>query len=96
SSIYIDYLLLNRPIMFIAEDVEEYKQKRGIIFNDYDYVICGPKIFTEGMFKKEMLMLLSDPGYFKEQREEKIKIFHTVRSNFCQSLLDEIYRGKRK
>lgn len=96
SSIYIDYLLLNRPIMFIADDVEEYKQKRGIIFNDYDYVICGPKIFTEGMFKKEMLMLLSDPGYFKEQREEKIKIFHTVRSNFCQSLLDEIYRGKRK
>ena len=90
SSIYIDYLLLGRPIMFVADDVEEYKKRRGIIFDDYDFVICGPKIFTEARFKKEILILLSDPGYFREERKEKLKIFHEIKSNFCKSLLNEI------
>jgi len=94
SSIYVDYLLLGRPVMFVADDIEEYKKSRGIIFNNYDFVICGPKIFTETMFKKEMLRLLSDPGYFKKERDEKTKIFHEAKSNFCQSLLNEIRKDK--
>lgn len=41
SSIHYEYALLNRPIVFFAYDVEEYKEKRGII-GDYTKEIPGP------------------------------------------------------
>lgn len=94
SSIYIDYLLLERPLMFIADDIEEYNHRRGIMFNDYDFFACGPKVSTESIFRKEILMLLSNAKYYKKEREERIKIFHQIRSNFCKSVLREIQKGK--
>ena len=46
------------------------------------------------MFKKEILMLLSNPEYYKKEREERIKIFHQTRSNFYLYILNEIQKGK--
>ena len=36
SSIYFDYLLLNRPIIFHMPDLEEYQKKRGFILDPLD------------------------------------------------------------
>ncbi len=39
SSVYLDYLVLNRPICFAIPDVEEYSNKRGFVFdNPLDYM----------------------------------------------------------
>lgn len=44
SSVYFDFLLLNRPIIFSAFDLDEYeKYDRGFYFN-YDKITPGPKI----------------------------------------------------
>ncbi len=92
SSIYIDYLLLNRPVMFIVDDLEEYRSKRGIIFDDYDFFTPGPKVKTTEKFKEEILTLLSDKNYFKEERQEKVKLFHQIKRNFCKCMADEILK----
>jgi len=42
SSIYFDYLLLNRPIIFTPFDIEEYSKEEGFYY-DYDEVTPGPK-----------------------------------------------------
>lgn len=34
SSVYFDYLLLNRPIGFTVDDIEEYMAKRGFVVDD--------------------------------------------------------------
>lgn len=34
SSVYFDYLLLNRPIGFIIDDIQDYEKKNGFVFDD--------------------------------------------------------------
>lgn len=41
SSIYYDYLHIDKPIGLILDDLEEYKQKRGIVFSSYKDNIKG-------------------------------------------------------
>lgn len=43
SSVWIDYEILNKPIFFAINDMEEYKNTRGLVFNDF-YKISPYKV----------------------------------------------------
>lgn len=45
SSAAVDYMLLDRPIAFMLEDVEEYEQSRGFVFDKIKEWIPGKEIF---------------------------------------------------
>lgn len=45
SSIYHEYVLLDRPIIFLEDNIEEYKRIRNFAF-DYDVFWPGPKVST--------------------------------------------------
>jgi CDP-glycerol glycerophosphotransferase (TagB/SpsB family) len=48
SSIYFDYLILNRPIGFVVPDYSEYKRKRGgFTLEPEEYWMPGEKIETQ-------------------------------------------------
>lgn len=90
SSIYIDYLLLNRPLAFIPYDLERYKQKRGIIYS-YNEVTPGPKInsfegfksFIENNFFKEV-------DEYAEERKRVRNFFHKYDNGFTQRMLKTV------
>lgn len=44
SSVAIDYLLLNKPIGFVIDDIGKYKASRGFICNDIEPLLAGYKI----------------------------------------------------
>lgn len=46
SSIYFDYLLLDRPIGFIIDDMEAYQQNRGFVTDDPLALMPGEQIRT--------------------------------------------------
>lgn len=46
SSAAVDYMLLDRPIAFMLEDVEEYEQSRGFVFGNIKEWLPGKGIFT--------------------------------------------------
>jgi CDP-glycerol glycerophosphotransferase (TagB/SpsB family) len=46
SSVFYDYLLLNRPIGFTEDDVEEYRDSRGFAVDDPDAFRPGMKMRT--------------------------------------------------
>ena len=50
SSVYCDYLVLNRPIGFMLSDIDEYSKGRGFVFDKPLEVLPGYKIFEEKDF----------------------------------------------
>lgn len=76
SSVYIDYLLLDRPIIFLPYDEEDYLKKRGMNFV-YEEVTPGekPKDFQEFLKALDHAFTLDA---FKMQRREVNDIFNQV------------------
>ncbi len=46
SSAAVDYLLLDRPLGFVLDDLEEYRNKRGFVLNPIEDWLPGAKIKT--------------------------------------------------
>lgn len=70
SSVYFDYLILNRPILFTNMDEKEYMRDRGIIFDNPDFWRPGPKVRNIENFTKEIETLFNDSNYYRKEREE--------------------------
>lgn len=52
SSVYFDYMLLDRPIGFVISDIEDYKNNRGFVFDDPLSKMPGEIIRTGSDFLK--------------------------------------------
>lgn len=85
SSIYIDYLLLNRPVIFLPYDKEEYLDNRGMNF-EYDKVTPGPK--PEQM--QDLLSILSmnfkGQDEYLENRKLINEVFNEINSACCSEI----------
>ena len=68
SSVYIDYLILNRPIGFIIDDFEEYKNSRGFVFDKPDDWMPGEKIKTFEELEKFILDIKNGIDKYREVR----------------------------
>lgn len=85
SSVFFDYLLLNRPIGFFVSSLESYKEKRGFLVDDITKYMCGEKIknvkelyqffdhLNKGIdnYKKERKMVLNKINYLKDNNSRK-------------------------
>jgi len=49
SSIYLDFVLFDKPMLFVKDDIEQYRKVRGFAF-DYDTYWPGPKVETQEQF----------------------------------------------
>ncbi|MCK6075672.1 CDP-glycerol glycerophosphotransferase family protein [Paenibacillus silvae] len=76
SSVYIDYLLLNRPIIFTPVDLEEYKENRGLLFEPYDFWTPGPKVYTQPDLQNAIERYIVDKDYYGEERNTLLNLFH--------------------
>lgn len=76
SSIYGDFLFMNKPIIFVNADIEEYRKERGISLEPYDFWTAGPKVQTQDALQKEILKSLFDEEYYKHKREELQGVFY--------------------
>lgn len=70
SSIYYDYLLCNKPIALIWEDIQEYKKNPGFAV-DIDYIgKAAEKIFNLYDFEKFIDHVSNGVDYLEEERRE--------------------------
>jgi len=89
SSIYIDYLLLNRPCIFIPYDIEQYKERRGLLLDDYDFWAPGYKVKTFEEFLKALEFSLSGQDVHKAHREEICRQFNYYQTDrSCEKILN--------
>jgi CDP-glycerol glycerophosphotransferase len=92
SSIYAGYLLLHKPLLFLAYDLEEYARKTGFVV-PYEKATAGPKPDTFSAFKNEITRLLEDESYYLSQRQEANTLFNgTSRDKNAQQVAEFLMR----
>ncbi|WP_292594663.1 CDP-glycerol glycerophosphotransferase family protein [Mesotoga sp. UBA5847] len=69
SSVYFDYLILNKPIVFTPTDLEEYGKKRGFALEPYSFWTPGPKAICQEKLEVELTRCLSNSAYYQNERE---------------------------
>lgn len=91
SGIWIDYLLLNRPIIFIPYDLEEFKEETGILYN-YDFIAPGPKISTNAGLIKSLQEYFLNPEKDAARRECVKKIYHEYEDGLAYRRIYELIK----
>ena len=74
SSIYIDYLLTDKPMIFLPYDRQQYLDGRGMNF-DYDDVTPGPKPET---FNDFLDALSPKEDFWKSERTRVNRLFNEI------------------
>ncbi len=91
SSVYFDYMLLDKPIAFVVSDMTKYDEKRGFVFEkplDFmpgDMIRSGQDLldFVRGVTEHK------DP--FREERRRLCKIFNQYRDDQnCKRALEAV------
>lgn len=89
SSVYFDYLILDKPVLFVDTDLKNYSTDRGFLFDNYDFWTPGPKVEDLKDFIIETEKILSDQEYFKKERETINSLVNVYRDgNSCERILD--------
>lgn len=89
SSIYIDYLLTGRPMLFLPYDKEEYLSGRGLNF-PYDKVTPGPKPETFKDFCGQIRALLAGDDRYQERRRRAGRYFNAVNGPCCGQICAQV------
>ncbi len=91
SSIYMDYLLLDRPIIFFPYDLEHYLRRRGIQ-HDYNAITPGPKCLTQAEVQQALReIVVEGEDAWRNSRETVRQDFYEYRDGrSCERLFAEI------
>jgi CDP-glycerol glycerophosphotransferase len=84
SSVWIDFLILERPIIFCFPDLEEYRKSRKIILEPYEEWMPGPLVKDFSHLLTEILQVVkSIDGYEQKRREinDKVNSFTDAQSS---------------
>lgn len=74
SSVYFDYLLLDRPIGFTSVDYDSYNQNRGFVVNDPEKIMPGDHIRNFESLIVFLKKISSNQDEFSENRKAVSKI----------------------
>ena len=91
SSAAVDYLILDRPMGFTLDDVEEYKQNRGFHFDPVSEWMPGAEIYDSNDFEKFIQSVVEDNDFTKEKRsmiKEKMHDFNDDKS--CERIIKQL------
>ena len=79
SSVWIDFLLTQRPIVFAASDLEEYAGSRGFYFDPVTDLFPGPLVTDLEALERELAVLVaSEHGAdaWANRRREALHLHH--------------------
>ena len=88
SGAYIDYLLLDRPIIFYPYDLEKYSKDRGFIY-DYDEITPGFHVKSQREMTDAINQYIKDKTIYSKERKKIKKMFH---KHYDSKACDRIYK----
>ena len=74
SSVYGDFLFLDKPTVFSIYDIDEYRESRGIALEPFDFWTAGPKVKSQNELQEALLRC--DDDIYKNQRKNLQNVFY--------------------
>jgi CDP-glycerol glycerophosphotransferase len=82
SSISSDFMLLNRPIIYIAYDKEEFEKQEGFCFGNYEFWTPGPKVETYVEFINAVSLGLQGKDGFEQRRQTVNNLINEYQTSY--------------
>ncbi len=76
SGAYVDYLILDRPIIHCFPDMMEYRNSRGFSVEPVENYLSGPLVRTWDALETAITQILDGDDPYSEQRRSICKLFH--------------------
>jgi CDP-glycerol glycerophosphotransferase (TagB/SpsB family) len=97
SSIFFDYLLLDRPVVFYPYDLEAYRARSRGLYDDYHQVTPGPKAYDAAGLEALLIDLLSSyeshvAEHARERAAVRDRFFAYVDDRASERLFDTLVR----
>ncbi|CDG65347.1 MAG: hypothetical protein PWQ15_982 [Methanobacterium sp.] len=93
SSVYFDYMLLNKPIIFAPFDIDDYIKNDREFYYNYNDVTPGPKAYNWKEVLKYINKIVREPNRYKDQRKIINQKFNKYNDNKnCQRVVNEIIK----
>ena len=90
SSIYFDYLLLDRPVIFYPYDYDNYiRNDRSLLF-DYKQMAPGHICMSQDEIEAALLQIADDP--YKQKRHEVLELVFNHKDDMASSRLWQVLR----
>ena len=97
SSIYFDYLLTQRPICFVIDDIDSYSDKRGFVVENPEDYMAGEKIKDVEQLQQFLDGILDGKDMWKEKRAEINDMMNPDKSlDYSKNILDFVGITKEK
>lgn len=96
SSIYVDYLLLDRPIVFSCPDLARYGNDRGFCVDDPALLMPGELVETQEELLCGLGAILRGIDEHAVQRAEMMPFFHTHRDGGSAARLYRVMEDARR
>jgi CDP-glycerol glycerophosphotransferase (TagB/SpsB family) len=91
SGAYFDFLLTQRPIIFLAFDIDDYVLNDRAFYYDYDEIICGPKCSNWDEVVDEVSQYINGDDKYKDKRNDMNYKFNECQDfNFSENVYEMI------
>lgn len=94
SSIYADYLLLDKPLIFTPTDLDKFSAERGVLLTPYEVWVPGPICLTQASLQAELLRCLNEPDYYEKERKFMRDLFHKYQDGHSADRVIEFILSK--
>lgn len=82
SSAYFDFMILNRPMVFVIPDVKKYSASRGgFTLEPVEFWMPGAHVFSQSELLKELKLLTSGIDDYKIKRNEVSEIINLYKDS---------------
>lgn len=89
SSVNLQYLLLDKPLVYVIPDIEEYKQMRGFVFDNPEDYMPGYKVRTKEEFFDALNDFSTGVDRYKSERERIRRVVHKYNDgDACKRVLE--------
>lgn len=91
SSLYVDYLLLDRPCAFVPYDLKEYENKRGLSLDNYAHWMAGDVVLTMDELIRALQELTENKDRHADRRRQVRDVFHIHQdAGSCERVFSEL------